>query len=51
MAESKRSSGEACRDSSPNSRPADSSDALRVRRSQRNTIDQPQTASQGSTEG
>ncbi|KAK3743920.1 hypothetical protein RRG08_054806 [Elysia crispata] len=50
MAESKRSSGEACRDSSPNSRPADSSDALRVRRSQRNTIDQPQTASQGSTE-
>ncbi|GFR90667.1 E3 ubiquitin-protein ligase RNF123 [Elysia marginata] len=49
MAESKRS-GEAFRDTSPNTRPADNSDGLRLRRSQRNAIEQSQPPPQGSAE-
>ena len=47
MAESKRTPGEACRDT----RATDGNDGLRLRRSQRNAIEQPQMATQGSTEG
>ncbi|GFO15438.1 E3 ubiquitin-protein ligase rnf123-like [Plakobranchus ocellatus] len=50
MADSKRSSRDICRDTSPNSRASDSNDALRLRRSQRNTIDTSQATTHGSTE-